>query len=416
MRVFFAAYSMVNDQNGASLPEVYRRSLRVALEMTSRGHEVWVFCPGRHDYQDDLTREAEACVHFLDFPLRLLLSPRAEVRRRCFRIALRKLQPDWVVLGEAPLHHTLLECMTSAVTLGIRVAVLDNACSRWSTWAFVAIHGSMFDCLVLNGPSSAQWPRPPRHVCAVPPYILGSSAEADNLLAQSGIRPSRWITVRAYGDNVQHFAASLLPRLSAHDCAAVFVTPALKECRELVSALVPDFSGKVIFLSAASDNLLFGLLQRSSLVIGACDFTQASEALALGAPFLGIEYDGCFRMRSFPRSIRRFLHTTDTVPCDAATAEAAVRLLLTPRDAVRRVHNGRFGAAALASDFLESTPASPKGTTPAKRLRNYRTKPGLIALPKRILESLLATVRSLSPGARRSRGAERAYPKLGLEG
>jgi hypothetical protein len=373
MRIFFAAYCNIKDENPGAVPEVYRRALRIALEMVSRGHEVWMFCLGRQGYQDDLTCEAEGCIHFLDFPLRLYPSPRAELRSRCFRMALRRMQPDLMVVGEAPLDGTLLEFTIAAVKLGIRMVLLDHVCALRKARAFIAVHGSMFDGIVLNGPSSLHMRHPPKYYCPAPPYIEGSPAEAEILLNQCGIRPKHWITVLAYEKKVQQFAATLLPSLAAHDIAAVFLAPAPKECRKLLAATT-QFTERTIVLPPSNDNLRFGLLQRSGLVIGKCDFTQMSEALALGAPFLGITYEGCFRVRYLPPWMRRFVYAADVAQSDRETLDAAVHLMLTPHKEMLGVHDGRFGAAAMVADFLERLPAARQKSSTAKSLQRYLWK------------------------------------------
>jgi len=59
VRILFVAYCMINNENGDSLIGVYKRSLRIAMEMVRRGHEVWMFCTGRQDYRDELTTQAQ---------------------------------------------------------------------------------------------------------------------------------------------------------------------------------------------------------------------------------------------------------------------------------------------------------------------------------------------------------------------
>jgi hypothetical protein len=370
MRIFFVARCGISNEN--PVPETYRRALRIALEMAFRGHETWMFGQGRHDYQDEFTGEAEGCIRFLDFPPRLYLSPHAE-QRRCFRMALAKLRPDLMILSEAPLDGAPLEFTICAVKLGIRMVVLDHVCALWRARAFIAVHGSMFEGIVLAGPSSLHPRRPPKYYCAAPPYVEGSGQEAEAILNQTGIRPRYWISVLAYEKNIQQLATDLLPRLVAHDCAAVFLTPAPKECGELLRTLAPQFAQRTIALPP-SDNLRFGLLQRSSLVIGSCEFSQLSEALALGAPFLGLMYRGCFKVKYLPRGMRRFVHATDSAHADSETLDTAVRLMLTPRVEMLGIHDGRFGATAMIADFLERLPATRQKAHTNWRLQRYLLK------------------------------------------
>jgi hypothetical protein len=144
--------------------------------------------------------------------------------------------------------------------------------------------------------------------------------------------------------------------------------------------------------------LLFGLLRFSSLVIGRCEFTQMSEALALGAPFLSITDHGCFPVRFPSRRIRRFIHLTGNTQCDKATAEAALRLMLTPRNDVLGTHDGRFGAAT-AADFLECLPAARRSTTRSWRIKEYSLKRMLNSIPERIFEGTYAAAQALASPA-----------------
>src|SRR5271156_5855983 len=137
VRILFAAYCMYNNEKGDSLIGVYKRALRVGMEMARRGHEVWMYCPGRQDYHDELTKQAEATLHFLDFGLKVVLCPSKRLMRRCYRRVFRRLQFDMVVVGESPLAGTLRESTICALTLGIRVVLLDNAYAPWLTQAFV---------------------------------------------------------------------------------------------------------------------------------------------------------------------------------------------------------------------------------------------------------------------------------------
>lgn len=66
-RFFFVTYCF-GDYQGQSLIGVYKRGLRIALELADRGHEVVFFCTGREAFSDDLTRQAEQRLTFVDIP------------------------------------------------------------------------------------------------------------------------------------------------------------------------------------------------------------------------------------------------------------------------------------------------------------------------------------------------------------
>jgi hypothetical protein len=365
MRILFVAYCIVNE-NGDSLTAVYRKALATALEMAARGHDIWMFCPGRRDYLDDSTYEAEVSIRFLDFPQRMLGSPRTEFRRRCYRMALRNLRPDLIVMGESPLRGTLLDVTECAVNAGIRLVLFENAYSPRHSRVFVARSQSKFDGIVLAGPSSLQMRRPPERYCAAPPYLEGSTLEAETLLSRSGQQPERWITVVADDPRVLQLAAPLLDRLPEHDCGAVVVTSGAPECKRIVGALTPKVAERILVLPRASDNLLFGLLRVSSLVIGKCDFALVSECLASRTPFLGLKYPGCFPVSLLPRRASRFVHVRDAQSIYPGTERVAWRFLHTPRADVPSLHDGSVGARSMVADFLEmlASPGAKPGENP----------------------------------------------------
>src|SRR5271170_6038095 len=103
VRVLFVAYCMIDNKNGDSLIGVYKRSLRIGMEMARRGHEVWMFCTGRQDYNDELTAQAKGRIRFLDFPHKLLFSRSEALKRRFYRMTFHRLKLDLMVVGEAPL-------------------------------------------------------------------------------------------------------------------------------------------------------------------------------------------------------------------------------------------------------------------------------------------------------------------------
>jgi len=354
---------MINNENGDSLIGVYKRALRIGMEMARRGHDVWMFCPGREHYHDELTDQAESYIHYLDMPLKVLFCPSAEVKSRYFRMAIRRLRLDLVVVGEEPNDGTLRDTTLCAMNLGIRLVVLDNAYSPSMARMFVDSNAPTFDGIVLTGPSSLQLRKPPEYYCAAPPYIEGSSAEAQTLLDQSGLLPTRLITVLGYERKAQQLAIALLPKLVEHGCAAIFLVPDPQESRERVSALPREVAQQILVLPTPSENLLFGCLQLSNLVIGKCGFMQVSESLALGTPFLGITYRGCFSLKLLPKPVRRFVHAAERVRVDAATVDAAVRLIHISHDEIRRIHDGKFGARSIVADFLERLPPGRRNGT-----------------------------------------------------
>jgi hypothetical protein len=374
MRILFVAYCMMNNENGDSLIGVYKRALRLGLELDRRGHEVWIFCTGREGYRDELTHRAEERVRFLDFPLEVLFSPSLSFRRRYYRRAFRQLAPDLIVLGEVPLAGTLLESALCAVSLGIRIVVLDNAYGSDLARLFVDTHGPMLDGIVLTGPSSFHMRDAPSHYCAAPPYIEGSSTEAIHLLETLNLKRRRLITVLGYEKKAEQLAAGLMPRLHEHDCATLFLSPNPDESREHLSVLPEAVAADIRILPPPGENLLFGLLQRSNLVIGKIGFMQVSECLALGTPFLGIQYRGCFPLSILSEPVSRFVYGTSSVECDDTTLAAAIRLLHTSAEEMVGVHDGRFGGRVKAANFMERLPAAPRSETMEECAQNGYSK------------------------------------------
>lgn len=367
MRVLFVAYCMVDNENGDSLIGVYKRSIRIGLEMVRRGHEVWIVCAGRRLYHDDLTRLAETHFHFADLPEKSTVS--INVRRRYTRMLFRRIAPDMVVGGEAPLAGPILEATLCAVSLHIPVVVLDNAYSPECSERFVAVHGPMLDGIVLTGPSSCQMENPPGYYCPVPPYIEGSEEDAGALLDQLGLSDQNLVTVLGYEKKAEHLAAALLPTLTRRGCAVVFLAPKPHETQERLHSLPANLLKNTRVLPLPSENLLFGLLKISKLVIGKCGFMQVSECLALRTPFLGIQYRGCFPLQFLPRAARPFVFGTHKTHATWKTQRATARLLGTSPDELCHLHDGSFGARSAVADFLERLPSTPRGQTTEECLR-----------------------------------------------
>jgi hypothetical protein len=364
MRILFVAYCMIDNENGDSLIGVYKRSLRIGLELAGRGHEIWMFCTGRERFRDAATTLAEGQIRFFDIRWEVLLSPSIALRRRYYRQAFRRLKPDLVVVGEVPLAGTLLESTLCAVGLGIPVVVLDNAYSPELAELFVKSHGPMADGLVLTGPSLFHMQDPPPYYCAAPPFVEGSGAEADALLGQLGLRAKRLITVLGYERKAELLATQMLPKLG--ECEAVFLSAQPNEAGERLAALPEAIRKNVRVLGPPAEPVLFSLLRRSSLVIGKCGFMQVSECLALGTPFIGVQYRGCFSFSVLHRRARRFVHSTTSIEADRETTRAAVRFLKTSPREMACLHDNRFGGTALVADFLERLPRTPRGETTAE--------------------------------------------------
>jgi hypothetical protein len=354
---------MINNENGDSLIGVYKRCLRIGLEMARRGHEVTMFCTGRSAYRDATVDRAELTMKFIDFPFGALFCPSVEVRRRYYRKAFRRVDPQLVVVGEVPLAGTLLDSTLCAVGLGVPVVVLDNAYSPMLAQVFQESHGPMLDGIILTGPGTFQMPDPPSYYCAAPPFISGTGHEADSLLDKLGVGAGKLITVLGYERKAETLAASLLAARPEEDWEAIFLTPEPDEARSSLQGLPDGVLRHIRFVKPPEEAVLFSLLARSAMAIGKCGFMQVSESLALGTPFIGIHYRGCFAVEMLTSRAREFIHSTGSQEAEPETLQAFDRFLHLDPEEIRSLHHGGFDGLTQAADFLERLPSDPRAET-----------------------------------------------------
>ncbi len=373
MRFLFVTYCFGNAQ-GHALVGVYKRGLRIALELARRGHEVAFVCPGRENFTDETTIAAGRLLKFVDLEFRHPTPEAAVWNRREFTSGIRAFRPDVVVIGEAPLEGFLLEATLSTVELGIPVAVVDNAYNPSLVALFCELWQTMFDGIVLTGPRSFWQSEAPRHVLQIPPFIQPDVPCARDLVTREGLRGERLVTVLAYDLNVQALALSTLRGLDGPATEAVFLTHEIEACRRQVEGLPEDLRGRVRVLPPQPDGLHFGLLQLSRLVIGKCAFMQVSECLSLHTPILGFAFPGQFALRWVPAVCRRFSHSTTETTASEETLAAARRLIEVQPEAMRAVHDGTLGAAERAADFLEALPGEPRKSVGEACERAFRQR------------------------------------------
>jgi hypothetical protein len=131
---------------------------------------------------------------------------------------------------------------------------------------------------------------------------------------------------------------------------------------------------------------------------------QVSECLALGTPFLGINYRGCFPLRLLPKRVRRFVHATNTIQINRATVDAAVRLIQIPRNEIRGIQDGKFGARAMVADFLEGLPATRRNRTAGfVHYRKYRIVHFLLDIAEQLYFGMNAAANSVAQLVRTGR-------------
>ena len=364
MKCLFITYCFGPDQ-GQALVGVYKRGLRIALELCDRGHDVAFFCTGRHNFHDELTRRAEQQLQFVDLSSLDTSNLRgAESDRELFLRGIAEISPDVVVVGEAPLAGTLLESTLCAVELGIPVVMLDNAYRPQAEALFCSVFGPMMDGMILTGPSSFHQAYPPAYLCQVPPYIEAAPQEAQLFLTRElGLNGDRLITIMAYDSNVERLGITLLAQLGDFVFEALFLTRDVDGCQKRLRALPLPIRERTQVSGLQPERILFGLLLLSRLAVGKCAFMQVTECLSLRTPIIGLYFQGHFSLSLIPFRCRSFAHSTSHHEADAATVAAARRFLNLTKDKIGVTHNGEFGATARAAGFLELLALSPRQNT-----------------------------------------------------
>ena len=362
MRVLFITYCF-GDVSGQALIGVYKRGLRIALELHDRGHEVLFDCTGRGTYHDDLTDLADQRLQFVDLNLDAVDEEGLERSRERALQAMSRCRPDLVVVGEAPMLGTLLEATLCAVELGIPVALLDNAYGAHAVPYFLRNHGGMMDAVVLTGPSCTHAQAAPPHVRQVPPFVTTASSEAAQLVERLGLRRDRLVCVLAYDSKVEGLGFSLVERLDAPDVDVLFLSRSPEESERTAARLPAELRARVRVLGLLPDPLLFGLIELSRLAVVKCGFMQVTECLALRTPVICAYHDSATWLRWVPRAYLPFVHIADHDEADRATLAAAARLFDVPERAMYSIHDGSFDATASAADFLEGLSAEQRPET-----------------------------------------------------
>ena len=411
MRVLFIAYCMGTDRGPAQIG-VYKRGLRIGLELAARGHEVVVYCTGRHNFTDPLTVEAEARIRFVEFPF--VDPPRdgAVARNRAsFLAELAALRPDVVVIGEAPLAGTLLETTLSAVESRIPTVLLDNAYHPALVDAFWQRHGSMFDAVVLSGPSALHGACASPYLWQVPPYVDVSLDRARAVLAEAGLADRRLVVVLAYDDNVASLGLSLLRQLDEPGLGALVLTPDVAAVSDRIAALPPEVAAHVRALAPPPDPVLFGLLALARCAVTKGGFMQLTETLSLHTPVVAFWYELDYSAAQLPEVLRRFTHPTLRAEADPETLAAARAFLRLDRGWTA-VHDGEFGAAAKAADVIEALPRSPRPDASADAARLGFTERRMRRALRRLAPGSVPVVHQTRAGHLRTMADHELYTVL----
>jgi hypothetical protein len=356
VRVLFVAYCF-GENAGQTLIGVYKRGLRIALELDRRGHEVLFDCTGRSEYRDELTAIAEERLRFVDLRLGLPTDDPERSRADSVR-AIADCAPDLVVVGEAPLAGTLLEATLCAVELDIPVAVLDNAYNDSAAMQLIRDHGGLADGIVLTGPSCAHARAAPTFVRQIPPLVAADPDGAAALVEGLGLESDRLVSILAYDRKAERLGFSLAERLAAPNVDYLFMARRPDECERRAAELPPELGARVRVVGLLPDPLLFGVLERSSLAVVKYGFMQVSECLALRTPAVCVFHEGATWVDLLPELCQRYLHVAQGDEADPATVNAARRLLDVDEEELRAIHDGGFDGVERAADFLEELPTA----------------------------------------------------------
>ncbi len=355
MKFLFVAYC-ISSSTGDSLIGVYKRTLRIGLELVRRGHQVAIACPGREAYRDDLVDKAQEAMTFVDLPLSVLFEEDVAKKRQAYRTAFADHGVDAVVVGEAPLAGGLLDATLAAVEARLPVVVLDNAYSPFLADSFIADHGPICDALLLTGPSSFHSPTPPPHVCQVAPFVTRQLGAAATILSPLDLGNAPLVTVLGYESKAELLAISLMTQLPEPLPHFVFLTRDAPATAERLAALDPTLAARAHLVAPPPEVVLFDLLAASQLTIGKLGFMQVTESLALRTPFIGVYYRGCFAPEALPEVARGFVHATTACEADAGTLAIAKKFLSLEESELAPVHEQDFDAIQRAAGFLEALP------------------------------------------------------------
>jgi hypothetical protein len=377
VRFLFVTYCFGSHQ-GQTLIGVYKRGLRVAMELDRLGHEIYFSCTGREGYEDELTQAAEKTLTFVDIPFVVASFDEVEENRRHFLGTMKEISPDIVVIGEAPLAGSMLESTLCAFELRVPLVFLDNAYNPLFVENFLRMFGPMADGIVLTGPSSHHMLEPPAHLCQVPPFVRSDLRSARRILrTELGLRGDRLVTVLAYDQKVERLAFSLARELKDVDTEFLFCARDPDGCAERLASLPQRLRRRIRVTPQPADSVLFGFLEVSRLAIVKYGFMQVSECLAMRTPVVAVFHEGPKWLDALPEVSRRLAFVTDKSEADAVVVEAALKLLRASPDELAATHDGRFDAVPRAALFLEQLPTTPRVGTEAESIALGFTRPRL---------------------------------------
>jgi hypothetical protein len=342
---------------------VYKRGVRVALKLAERGHDIVFFCTGRYNFRDAETELAEEKMQFVDFTFQPARYEGAQANRQEFLKQLSTIQPDVVIIGEAPMAGTLLETTLCAVEAKIPVVLLDNAYHPRFVDSFCRNHGSMFDGIILSGTSALHGPTDYRYLAQVPPFIEASDTEARSFLQKLNLNDEQLMLVLAYDQKVEQLGISLLRKINEPELTTLFVASHVQELQKRLAELPSPITERTHVILPPNDQVLFGLLKIARCAITKCAFMQVTESMSLHTPVIGFYYEGDFSFDLLPKVMQSFSHTTSDASADSKTVAAARRFLHMDPHLLQVVHNGELEAASKTAAYLESMSSLPRNDT-----------------------------------------------------
>ncbi|MGH8883712.1 MAG: hypothetical protein ACRDYX_00760 [Egibacteraceae bacterium] len=356
MRVLLVAYCFIR-KDRQSMIGVYKRCMRVATALTDRGHEVILASTGCKKYSDALVEQVRNKTAQIDLPTFVATDEELGLdetgrNRDAILKQFTAVNPDLVVLGEQPLSGMFLEVALCTAELGIPLAILDNAYGQVVVWHFCSDNGPIADGLVLTGPSSFHMPRPPAHLCQVPPFAdLGPDTKRGAATKALDLTSDKLITVFGYDSKVEKVALDLATQLEGSDCEMVLLSQRPESLQQRLVVLDTDIRTKVI--PPPSERVLFDLLRRSRLAIVKYGFMQVTEALSLRTPVLAVYYGGPRWLYLTPDSCRKFVYVASDADTGPQIAAAARKLMDTDKAEMAQIHTTGFDAAEQTARFLE---------------------------------------------------------------
>ena len=161
---------------------------------------------------------------------------------------------------------------------------------------------------------------------------------------------------------------SLLRRLDEPDVGGLVLTPNVAEVEGRIARLPAAVAARVRAAAPPPDPVLFGLLEIAGSAVTKGGFMQVTETLSLRTPVIAFWYDLDYSAAQLPEVLRPFTHPTRQAEADAATV-AAARAFLRLGAELTAVHDGGFGAAGMAAEFIEGLSRTPRPDASADAAR-----------------------------------------------